>query len=81
MAENAGMRRAKPLTFAGLTTLAQALDSKQARTSFGKLPLSIERSQPIYAVPHGTRDAGNKLYMGADLAKSNAGKVSPGPGY
>ena len=32
----------------GLTALAQALDSKQAHTSFGKLPLSIEKTAPAY---------------------------------
>ena len=82
MADDAGMRKAKPLTFAGLTALAQALDSKQARTSFGKLPLSHESSQPIYGVPNATRDASQKLYMGAEMAKADAaGKSSPGPGY
>jgi len=34
------------LLLLGLTALAQALDSKQARTSFGKLPLSDEKSMP-----------------------------------
>ena len=34
--------------FIGLTALAQALDSKQAHTSFGKLPLSIERTAPAF---------------------------------
>jgi hypothetical protein len=28
--------------YLGLTALAQALDSKTAHTSFGKLPLSVE---------------------------------------
>ena len=50
------MRKAKPLTFAGLTALAQALDSKQARTSFGKLPLSTEASAAAYRVPKAHRD-------------------------
>lgn len=60
-------KKAKPLTFAGinnwtlnmfinifilgLTALAQALDSKQAKTSFGKLPLSVEKSQPLFGFP------------------------------
>ena len=35
----------------GLTALAQALDSKQARTSFGKLPLSVEKSEPVFGFP------------------------------
>ena len=32
----------------GLTALAQALDSKQAHTSFGKLPLSTEKTAAAY---------------------------------
>lgn len=44
-------KKTKPLTFAGLTALAQALDSKQAKTSFGKLPLSVEKSNPVFGFP------------------------------
>jgi len=36
-------KKQRPLTFAGLTALSQALDSKGAHTSFGKLPLSTEK--------------------------------------
>jgi len=41
----------KPLTFANLTALAQALDSEQAHTSFGKLPMSVEKSQAQFSFP------------------------------
>ena len=35
-------KKMKPITFAGLTALSQALDSQTAHTSFGRLPLSVE---------------------------------------
>lgn len=53
----------------GLQTLARALDSKQAKTSFGKLPLSVEKSQPMYGFSQAKRDQ-EKLYMG-ELTKFN----------
>lgn len=65
----------------GLTALAQALDSKQAKTSFGKLPLSVEKSEPIYAFTQAKRDDGAKVFMGELTKKNNAGKCSPGPIY
>eukprot|EP00347_Sterkiella_histriomuscorum_P002257 403368860 len=66
---------------AGLQSLARALDSKQARTSFGKLPLSIEKSQPSFGFSQARRDQ-DKQFLGADLTKqSNTGKLSPGPVY
>jgi hypothetical protein len=46
--EEQDKKRSKPLTFAGLTALSAALDSKQAHTSFGKLPLSIEKTSASY---------------------------------
>lgn len=33
----------------GLTALQTALDCKQAHTSFGKLPLSVEKSKPLFS--------------------------------
>ena len=66
---------------AGLTALAQALDSKQAHTSFGKLPLSVEKTAPNYNFPKARRDEVEKLYMGELSKKGNAGKTSPGPAY
>jgi len=61
--------------------LAQALDSKQARTSFGKLPLSVEKSNPLFGFPQAKRDDGHKVYMGELKKLDNAGKMSPGPMY
>jgi len=57
------------------------LDSRAAHTSFGKLPLSVEGSQPIYAVPKAKREDGAKLFMGELTKTDNAGKNSPGPVY
>jgi len=65
----------------GLTALAQALDSKQAHTSFGKLPLSVEKTAPQYNFPKAKRDDGAKLFMGELTKTDNAGKNSPGPVY
>lgn len=65
----------------GLTALAQALDSKQAKTSFGKLPLSVEKSQPVFGFPQAKRDDGEKIFMGELTKQSGAGKQSPGPIY
>jgi hypothetical protein len=57
-------KKSKPLTFAGLTALAMALDSKQAHTSFGVMPLSVEKTEPKYGFPQAKRDDGEKLFMG-----------------
>lgn len=65
----------------GLTALAMALDSKQARTSFGKLPLSDEKSMPVFGFPQAKRDDQEKIFMGELTKTSNAGKQSPGPIY
>ena len=72
-------KKTKPLTFAGLTALAQALDSKQAHTSFGKLPMSVEKTAPAYRVPQAKRDEAAKLFLGELTKTDNAGKNSPGP--
>ncbi len=65
----------------GLTALAQALDSKQAHTSFGKLPLSVEKTAPQFGFSQAKRDDNTKVYLG-DLTKNhNTGKMSPGPIY
>lgn len=61
--------------------MAQALDSKQAHTSFGKLPLSVEKSEPIYNFPKAKRDDTSKLFMGDLTKQENVGKNSPGPVY
>jgi len=57
MAEEAQeLKKNKPLTFANLTALAQALDSEQAHTSFGKLPLSVEKNAGCFSFPIAKRD-------------------------
>lgn len=61
--------------------MAQALDAKQAHSSFGKLPLSVERTAPAYKVPAADRDASSKMFMGELTKTDNAGKNSPGPVY
>jgi len=65
----------------GLNALAMALDSKTAKTSFGKLPLSDEKSQPVFGFPQAKRDDGAKVFMGELTRLNNAGKNSPGPIY
>ena len=65
----------------GLTALAQALDSKQAHTSFGKLPLSVEETAAAYNFPKAKRDDISKIYMGELSKKLNTGVGSPGPAY
>lgn len=58
MADEGAKRKQKPLTFAGLTALAQALDSKTAHTSFGKLPMSHEESQPAFGFSKASHNRG-----------------------
>jgi hypothetical protein len=62
------------------TILAGALDSAQAHTSFGKLPLAREKTAPIYSFGTGTRDQLNKIFHSEELSASN-GLTSPGPKY
>jgi hypothetical protein len=45
------------------------------------LPLSVEKSQPLYGFPQAKRDDGAKVYMGELTKLNNAGKNSPGPIY
>ena len=61
--------------------MASALDSKQAHTSFGKLPLSVERTSEAYHFTKATRDNHAKLFMGELTKADNIGKNSPGPDY
>jgi len=49
MADENKQAAQKHYDFAQLTKLARALDSKQARTSFGKLPLSKEKTAENYS--------------------------------
>ena len=64
-----------------LTALAQALDSEQAHTSFGKLPLSTEKTAPNFGFSQANRWDGSKKFE-AELTKAeNIGKNAPGPQY
>jgi len=76
-------KKPKAVTLAGLTALSQALDSKLAHTSFGRVPLSDEMSQPVYGFGTADRFAPNsKLFLNPELAKqARYGKNSPGPIY
>ena len=56
--------------YVALTSLALQLDSKTAKTSFGKLPLSDEKSNPIFGFTQARRDENQKLYLG-DVTKNN----------
>ena len=64
-----------------LTALALQLDSKQARSSFGKLPLSDEKSDPVFGFTQAKRGEGEKLYLGEVTKMNNIAKQSPGPIY
>ena len=61
--------------------MALQLDSKQAKTSFGKLPLSMEKSNPVFGFPLAKRDEGEKLFLGDVTKNNNIAKYSPGPVY
>lgn len=85
-------KKIKPLTYAGtysisftfiiaLTSLALQLDSKMAKTSFGKIPLSTEVSKPVFGFPLAHRDEGEKLFLGDVTKNNNICKYSPGPVY
>ena len=64
-----------------LTALAQALDSEQGHTSFGKLPLSVEKTAGCFSFPAAKRDDQAKVFI-QDLTKTeNIGKLGPGPQY
>ena len=64
-----------------MTALAQALDSEQGHTSFGKLPLSVEKTAGCYSFPAAKRDDQAKVFI-QDLTKTeNIGKLGPGPQY
>ena len=61
-----------------LTALAQALDSEQAHTSFGKLPLSVEKSAHCYSFPQSKKEDQSKIYVAELTNQENIGKNSPG---
>ena len=64
-----------------LTALAQALDSKQAHTAFGKLPLSYEKTAENYSFPNARREDQPKTYISGLTEQENIGKHTPGPVY
>jgi hypothetical protein len=68
-------------SFVALTSLALQLDSKTAKTSFGKLPLSDEKSNPVFGFTQAKRDENQKLYLGDVTKNNNIAKQSPGPVY
>lgn len=63
---------------ADLTALAQALDSEQAHTSFGKLPLSVEKSSNCFSFPQAKKEDQSKVYIAELTNTENIGKNSPG---
>ena len=67
------------MSFANLQTLALALDSEQAHTSFGKLPLSVELSEAQYTFPQANRWDGCKKFDSELTKTENIGKNAPGP--
>lgn len=66
---------------ADLTALAQALDSEQAHTSFGKLPLSVEKTAAQYSFAQADRWDGCKKFDSELTKTENIGKNAPGPQY
>ena len=92
MEDDAAKKKEKPMTFArkfytrltlltGLNQLAIMLDSKQARTSFGKLPLSDEVTSPNFAFSKAKREEQAKVFLGELTVQENMAKGSPGPIY
>lgn len=65
----------------GLNQLAIQLESKQAHTSFGKLPLSDERTAPIPQFGKAKREDASKCYIGELTVQENVGRGSPAPTY
>ena len=64
-----------------MTALAQALDSEQAHTSFGKLPLSVEKNAANFAFGQAKRDDAAKCFIPGLTKQENMGKLGPGPQY
>ena len=79
--EEEGQKK-KPITAKAFKDLIRALDSEATHTSFGVLPLSVEKTEPMYSFPHAKREDGDKIFMDAEMAKTQfASKHSPGPCY
>lgn len=72
----------KPITAKGFKDLIRALDSQASHTSFGILPLSVEKTEPNYSFPKADKNDGDKIFMSEEMARNtNAAKHSPGPAY
>lgn len=65
----------------GLNKLAIQLESKQAHTSFGKLPLSVEPTAPNFGFGKAKREDQSKVFIGDLTVLENMGKGSPAPTY
>jgi ribosomal 50S subunit-associated protein YjgA (DUF615 family) len=85
------VKKNKPLSFASkskfsrtvlaLQKLSYELDSKQAHTSFGKMPLSNEPTTASYAFKKARREDQAKVFLGELTVLENMAKGSPGPVY
>ncbi len=67
--------------FLALQKLSHELDSKQAHTSFGKMPLSNEPTTASYAFKKARREDQAKVFLGELTVLENMAKGSPGPVY
>ncbi|CAI2375408.1 unnamed protein product [Moneuplotes crassus] len=75
-------KETKPLTTKTFNELIRALDSQASHTSFGVLPLSVEKTAPNYSFPLAKKDDGDKIVTDQEMAKTQfASKHSPGPVY
>ena len=61
--------------------MANALNSKQAHSSFGKLPLDDEHTSPNYGFGTSTRAKADNVYLGKLTEIANIAKKGPGPCY
>jgi hypothetical protein len=61
--------------------MSKALDSKMGHTSFGKMPLSVEKTQPNFGFGKASRETQSKTYIGELTKLENVGRKSPGPVY
>jgi|LauGreDrversion4_2_1035121.scaffolds.fasta_scaffold229020_2 hypothetical protein len=64
-----------------LVKKAHELESKQAHTAFGKMPLSYEGTAPNYAFTKSRREDQAKVFLGDLTVQENMAKGSPGPVY
>lgn len=82
MSDDGEEKAAKPLTLKGFDSIYKALDSKAAHTSFGNLPLSIEKTAPNFGFGTSKKNDADKVFMGEEMAATaNKGRHSPGPIY